>query len=68
MIFISPKQMNGMYQRCNVGCVLPLVIWSELRIEQYWDHGYQEDAPLCIITPNKNNATIEKVGVLYFPN
>ena len=30
----------------KVGCVFPMVIWSEFRMEQYKDDHHREDAPL----------------------
>ena len=32
------------FGNCKVGCILPMVIWSEFRMGQYWDDDYREDA------------------------
>ena len=39
----------------KVGCISPMVIWSELRIGQYKHDGYREDAPHFTIWLLKNS-------------
>ena len=38
-----------------MGCISPMVIWSELRIGQYKHDGYRDDAPHFTIWLSKNS-------------
>ena len=41
---LSSKK-NSKFSNYKVGCIFPMVIWSEFRMGQYWDDDHREDAP-----------------------